>query len=195
MRQANFSRRTNETSIEVSVNLDGSGNNTIQTGIGFFDHMLTQIAVHGLFDIEITAQGDLEIDKHHTIEDVALTLGQAFAHALGDRKGIRRMGQAAVPMDEALCEVIVDLSGRPYSVFQGEWLSPNVGDIPVTLVEHFFYSLSMTLKANIHAKIRYGRDDHHKAEGLFKALARALSTAVQIDPRRADAVPSSKGVL
>ena len=195
MRQASVNRKTNETSIEVSVNLDGSGNYAIQTGIGFFDHMLTQIAVHGLFDIEITAQGDLEIDKHHTIEDVALTLGQAIAQALGDRKGIRRMGQAVVPMDEALCEVIVDLSGRPYSIFQGEWLAPNVGEIPVTLLEHFFYSLSMTLKANIHTNIRYGRDDHHKAEGLFKALARALSTAVQIDPRRKDAVPSSKGVL
>jgi len=195
MRQANVNRKTNETNIDVTVNLDGSGNCAIQTGIGFFDHMLTQIAVHGLFDIEIAAQGDLDIDTHHTIEDVALALGQAFSQALGDRKGIRRMGQAAVPMDEALCEVFVDLSGRPYSVFQGEWLAPNVGDIPVSLVEHFFYSLSMTLKANIHANIRYGRDDHHKAEGLFKALARALSTAVQIDPRRADAVPSSKGVL
>lgn len=195
MRQATVKRKTNETNIEVSINLDGSGNYAIQTGIGFFDHMLTQLAVHGLFDIEIAAQGDLEIDNHHTIEDVALTLGQAFAQALGERKGIRRMGQAVVPMDEALCEVIVDLSGRPYSVFQGEWLAPNVGDFPVTLVEHFFYSLSMTLKANIHANIRYGRDDHHKAEGLFKALARALSTAVEIDPRRSEAVPSSKGVL
>lgn len=195
MRQATVERKTNETSIKVSVNLDGSGKYAIQTGVGFFDHMLTQLAVHGLFDIEIAAKGDLEIDNHHTIEDVALTLGQAFAQALGDRKGIMRMGQAAVPMDEALCEVIIDLSGRPYSVFTGDWLASSVGDIPVTLMEHFFYSLSMAIKANIHAAIRYGRDDHHKAEGLFKALGRSLSKAVQIDPRRADAVPSSKGVL
>lgn len=195
MRQATVERKTNETNIKVSINLDGSGKYTIQTGIGFFDHMLTQLAVHGLFDIEIAAQGDLEIDNHHTIEDVALTLGQAVDQALGDRKGIRRMGQALVPMDEALCEVIIDLSGRPYSVFQGDWLASSVGDIPVTLLEHFYYSFCMTSKANIHANIRYGRDDHHKSEGLFKALARALSDAVQIDPRRAGIVPSSKGVL
>jgi len=195
MRQATVERKTNETNIKISLNLDGSGNHSIQTGIGFFDHMLIQLAVHGLFDIEITAKGDLEVDRHHTVEDVALTLGQAFDQALGDRKGIRRMGQAAVPMDEALCEVIVDLSGRPYLVFQADWLAPSVGDIPVTMVEHFFYSLSMTLKANIHAIIHYGRDDHHRAEGLFKALARSLSEAAEIDSRRVGAVPSSKGVL
>ena len=195
MRQATVERKTNETNIKISLNLDGSGNHSIQTGIGFFDHMLIQLAVHGLFDIEITAKGDLEVDRHHTVEDVALTLGQAFDQALGNRKGIRRMGQAAVPMDEALCEVIVDLSGRPYLVFQADWLAPSVGDIPVTMVEHFFYSLSMTLKANIHAIIHYGRDDHHRAEGLFKALARSLSEAAEIDSRRVGAVPSSKGVL
>ena len=195
MRQATAERKTNETNIKISLNLDGSGNHSIQTGIGFFDHMLIQLAVHGLFDIEITAKGDLEVDRHHTVEDVALTLGQAFDQALGNREGIRRMGQAAVPMDEALCEVIVDLSGRPYLVFQADWLAPSVGDIPVTMVEHFFYSLSMTLKANIHAIIHYGRDDHHRAEGLFKALARSLSEAAEIDSRRVGAVPSSKGVL
>lgn len=195
MRQARIERSTNETQILVQVNLDGTGNCTIETGIPFFDHMLTQLAVHGQFNLEIKGSGDLSVDTHHTIEDVALVLGQALDQALGDRKGLVRMGSAVVPMDEALVEVAIDLSGRPYCVFTGQWTGLTVGDIPVTLLEHFLYSLSVTLRANLHANLHYGRDDHHQAEALFKALARALSAATRLDPRRAGGIPSSKGVL
>jgi imidazoleglycerol-phosphate dehydratase len=195
MRQTVVERETSETKVKVHLNLDGKGIYKIQTGIGFLDHMLTQLAVHGLFDLQIDATGDTQIDNHHTVEDVALTLGQAFDQALKDKRGLVRMGQAVVPMDEALCEVVVDLSGRPYAVFNGEWNAANVGNLPVSLIEHFFYSLSMAMKANLHARIRYGRDDHHKAEGLFKALGRALNAATRIEVRRSDDIPSSKGVL
>jgi len=188
-------RKTLETNIKVLLNVDGNGMYKIHTGIGFFDHMLTQLAVLGLFDLEVEVFGDLTVDSHHTVEDVALTLGQAFADVVKDKRGLVRMGQAIVPMDEALCEVIVDLSGRPYSVFTGEWNSSKIGDLPVTLIEHFFYSLCMSMKANLHAHIRYGRDDHHKAEALFKALGKALSAATRIELRRSDNIPSSKGVL
>ncbi len=195
MRKAMIERKTNETEIKLKINLDGCGQHAINTGIPFFDHMLTQIAVHGLFDLEIDAQGDLSVDPHHTIEDVALALGLGFLQALGEKIGIERMGQALVPMDEALCQVVVDFSGRPYLVFEAAWLDPRVADIPVTLVEHFFYSFSMTAKATLHAQVLYGRDNHHKVEGLFKAFGRALKVAVVLDPRRGDQIPSSKGVL
>jgi imidazoleglycerol-phosphate dehydratase len=195
MRYTVVERETSETKIKIRLNLDGKGIHKIQTGIGFFDHMLIQLTVHGLFDLEIDASGDVQVDNHHTVEDVALTLGQAFDQALKDKRGLVRMGQAVVPMDESLCEVIVDLSGRPYSVFTGDWNSFSVGDLPVSLIEHFFYSLSMSMKANLHAHIRYGRDDHHKTEGLFKALGRALNVATRIETRRSDDIPSSKGVL
>lgn len=179
----------------LTLNLDGSGQHGIQTGVGFLDHMLMHLAVHGLFDLTVQATGDLHIDPHHTIEDTALVLGQAFAEALSDKKGIARMGHAYVPMDEALAFVAVDLSGRPYAVMQAEWHTPAIGQFPTSLVPHFFESLAVTMKANLHARVLYGRDDHHQAEALFKALARALSAAVQIDPRRAGAVPSTKGSL
>lgn len=195
MRQTVVERETSETKVKVHLNLDGKGIYKIQTGIGFLDHMLTQLAVHGLFDLQVEATGDTQIDNHHTVEDVALTIGQAFDQALKDKRGLVRMGQAVVPMDEALCEVVVDLSGRPYAVFNGEWNAVSVGNLPVSLIEHFFYSLSMAMKANLHAHIRYGRDDHHKAEGLFKALGRALNTATRIEVRRSEDIPSSKGVL
>lgn len=195
MRKATIERKTNETEIKLKINLDGSGQYDINTGIPFFDHMLTQVAVHGLFDLEIKADGDLAVDQHHTIEDTALTLSQAFLEALGNKAGIERVGQALVPMDEALCQVVVDLSGRPYLVFDAEWNDPRVADIPITLVEHFFYSFSMTSKSTLHARVLYGRDNHHKVEGLFKAFGRALKMAVAFDPRRQDRVPSSKGVL
>jgi imidazoleglycerol-phosphate dehydratase len=195
MRTATITRKTNETNITLVLNLDGSGQHDIQTGVGFLDHMLTHLAVHGLFDLTVRAAGDLHIDAHHTIEDTALTLGQAFAEALGDKKGIVRMGHAYVPMDEALAFVAVDLSGRPYAVMQAEWHTPTIGHFPTSLVPHFFESLAVTMKANLHARVLYGRDDHHQAEALFKALARALSAAVQIDTRRAGAVPSTKGSL
>jgi imidazoleglycerol-phosphate dehydratase len=195
MRTALIERKTHETVIQLKLNLDGSGQHAISTGIGFFDHMLTQIAIHGLFDLEIDAKGDLDVDQHHTIEDVGLALGAAFNQALGERKGINRMGQALVPMDESLCGVVVDLSGRPYLVFIADWKETRVADLPVSLIEHFFYSFCMTAKANIHAQVYYGRDAHHKAEALFKGLARALRTAAQMDPDRDNQIPSSKGTL
>jgi imidazoleglycerol-phosphate dehydratase len=195
MRQAIITRKTNETDIKLKINLDGSGLYNINTGIPFFDHMLTQVAIHGLFDVEIDVKGDLEIDQHHTIEDVALALGQGFQEALGDKAGIERVGEALVPMDESLCQVVLDLSGRPYLVYDAQWDDPRVADFPVPLVEHFFYSFSMTSKTTLHARVLYGRDNHHKVEGLFKAFARALKKAVALDPRRQDQIPSSKGVL
>lgn len=195
MRSTKISRQTNETQITIKLELDGTGKHEISTGIGFFDHMLTHLAVHGLFDLSVQAQGDLEIDTHHTIEDVALVLGQAFDRALGDRKGIFRMGDCFAPMDETLAHVAIDLSGRPYAVIQTEWYAPYIGNIPTTLFPHFFESFAVTSRCNLHARILYGRDDHHQAEALFKAWARALDTATQIDPRRMGAIPSTKGTL
>ena len=195
MRIVEISRQTNETQIVIKLDLDGTGRHEISTGIGFLDHMLTHLAVHGLFDLSVKAQGDLEIDAHHTVEDVALTLGQAFDKALGDRKGIVRISDCFVPMDETLAHVTIDLSGRPYSVVQAEWHTPYIGNIPTTLFPHFFESFAITARCNLHARVLYGRDDHHQAEALFKAWARALDKATQIDPRRADAIPSTKGTL
>ncbi len=195
MRTAEISRQTNETQITIKLNLDGSGQHEIATGIGFFDHMLTHLAVHGLFDLMLQARGDLEIDTHHTVEDVALVLGQVFDKALGDRKGILRMGDCFAPMDETLAQVAMDLSGRPYAVIQADWHTPYIGNIPTTLFSHFFESFAVTARCNLHARILYGRDDHHQAEALFKAWARALDQATQIDPRRAGAIPSTKGIL
>jgi imidazoleglycerol-phosphate dehydratase len=195
MRTAEISRQTNETQIEIKLDLDGTGKHEISTGIGFLDHMLTHLAVHGLFDLTVHARGDLHIDVHHTVEDVALALGQAFDKALGDRKGIVRMGDCFAPMDETLAHVAIDLSGRPYTVFQAEWHTPYVGDIPVTLFQHFFESFAVTSRSNLHARVLYGRDDHHQAEGLFKAWARALDAASQFDSRRGGAIPSTKGTL
>jgi len=195
MRTAEISRQTNETQIAIKLDLDGSGKHEISTGVGFLDHMLTHLAVHGLFDLFIQAKGDLHIDTHHTVEDVALTLGQAFDQALGDRKGIVRMGDCFAPMDEALAHVAIDLSGRPYAVIQGAWHTPYIGNIPITLLPHFFESFTVTSRCNLHARVLYGRDDHHQAEALFKAWARALDGATQIDPRRAGSIPSTKGTL
>ena len=195
MRTAEVSRQTNETQIQIKLDLDGTGKHEISTGIGFLDHMLTHLAVHGLFDLAVQAKGDLHIDTHHTVEDVALTLGQAFDRALGDRKGIVRMGHYFAPMDEALAHVAIDLSGRPYAVIQAEWHTPYIGNIPTTLFPHFFESFAVTSRCNLHARVLYGRDDHHQAEALFKAWARALDVAAQIDPRRAGSIPSTKGTL
>jgi imidazoleglycerol-phosphate dehydratase len=195
MRTAEIQRTTNETDIQLRLNLDGSGAHEIATGVGFLDHMLTHVAVHGLFDIQLQARGDLHIDSHHTIEDCALALGMALNDALADRKGIARMGSAYVPMDEALAFVALDLSGRPYSVFEAEWRAPMIGQLPTSLVGHFFESLAVTARMNLHARVLYGRDDHHQAEALFKALGRALDAATQIDVRRGGAVPSTKGTL
>jgi imidazoleglycerol-phosphate dehydratase len=195
MRTTEISRTTNETQIQIKLNLDGAGKHDVSTGVGFLDHMLTHLAVHGLFDLSINAKGDLHIDVHHTVEDVALALGQAFDQALGDRKGIVRMGDCFAPMDETLAHVAIDLSGRPYAVIQAEWHSPYVGNIPTTLFPHFFESFAVTARCNLHARVLYGRDDHHQAEALFKAWARALDAATQLDSRRADAIPSTKGTL
>lgn len=195
MRTANIKRTTNETQIEIDLNLDGSGIcGSIATGIGFLDHMLTHIAVHGLFDLSVKASGDLHVDTHHTLEDVALVLGAAFDQALGERKGITRMGSFYVPMDETLAFVALDFSGRPYCVVDAEWGPTPVGGIPTSLFPHFLESFAVTSRSNLHARVLYGRDDHHKAEALFKALARALDAATMLDPRRAN-VPSTKGTL
>jgi imidazoleglycerol-phosphate dehydratase len=195
MRTAAIKRQTHETDIVLTLALDGTGQYQIETGIGFLDHMLTHVAAHGLFDLTVQAKGDLHIDPHHTVEDVALVLGQAFAEALGDKAGIARMGSAYVPMDEALAFVAVDLSGRPYCVAEVAWTGPSVGSIPVTLIPHFFESFAVAAKANVHARVLYGKDDHHKAEALFKALGRALDIATQKDPRRRGTIPSTKGTL
>ena len=195
MRTAEISRQTQETQIEVRLAVEGTGKHAISTGVGFLDHMLTHLAVHGLFDLTVQAQGDLHIDSHHTVEDVALTLGQAFDQALGDRKGIVRMADCFAPMDDTLAHVAVDLSGRPYTVIQADWHTPYIGNIPTTLFPHFFESFSITSRCNLHARVLYGRDDHHQAEALFKAWARALDTATQIDTRRAGLIPSTKGTL
>jgi imidazoleglycerol-phosphate dehydratase len=194
-RSAQIERKTNETSIRLSLEIDGSGQAQIETGIGFLDHMLHHVTVHGLFDLQLQAQGDLQIDPHHTVEDVALVLGQAFDRALGDRQGLVRMASSYVPMDESLALVVVDLSGRPYTVFQATWATSAVGGLPTSLFEHFLHSLAVTGRFNLHAQVLYGRDDHHKAEALFKALGRALDAATQLDPRRGSAIPSTKGSL
>ena len=195
MRKAEVQHKTEETEIRVQLNLDGSGQHEIDTGVGFLDHMLSHLAVHGLFDLQLKARGDLHVDTHHTVEDCALALGQAFNEALGERRGITRMGSAYVPMDEALAFIAVDLSGRPYAVVHAEWHSPAVGGIATSLLPHLLESFAFAARCNLHARVLYGRDDHHQAEALFKALGRALDTATQIDPRRESAVPSTKGTL
>jgi imidazoleglycerol-phosphate dehydratase len=193
-RTATIDRQTSETSIQMELNLDGRGRHAIHTGVGFLDHMLTAFAVHGLFDLTVTAEGDLHIDSHHTIEDVAIVLGQAIDRALGDRRGIVRAGHAYMPMDEALGFVAIDISGRPYTVFEATWHTAEIGQFPTDLVQHFFETVAVHARLTLHARCLYGRNDHHQAEALFKALARALRMAVAIDPRR-DAVPSTKGTL
>jgi imidazoleglycerol-phosphate dehydratase len=195
MRCAEIHRKTNETEVHVSLNLDGNGNYQIETGIGFLDHLLSQVAMHGLFNLQLKAVGDLHVDVHHTVEDCALALGQALDLALGDRRGINRIGSAYVPMDEALAFVCIDLSGRPYTVIQAEWRSPAVGNIPTSLLPHFLESFAAAGRCNLHARLLYGRDDHHQAEALFKALGRGLEAAVRLEPRRQGNIPSTKGSL
>lgn len=195
MRHANVMRATEETQIEVKLTIEGQGRSEIDSGVGFLDHMLEQIAVHGLFDLELAARGDLEIDDHHTVEDCALLLGRAFDEALEERNGIVRVGSAWAPMDEALAFVAIDFSGRPYSVLDIAWAEERVADLPASLLTHFLESFAVTARANLHARLAYGRNGHHQAEALFKALARALDVATKIDSRREDSVPSSKGTV
>ncbi len=195
MRVAEFSRKTNETDISISLNLDGIGKTDISTGFGFVDHLLQNFALHGLFDLRLQAQGDYHVDPHHTVEDVAIVLGSAFDRALGERKGIVRMADFFTPMDESLAHVVVDLSGRPYAVIHVEWKTPAIAQIPTSLLTHFLESFAVAARCNLHARLLYGRDDHHQAEALFKALGRALEKATRIDPRRAERIPSTKGSL
>lgn len=195
MRRATVQRKTKETDISLTVVLDGSGKSSISTGVGFFDHMLDQIARHALFDLEISAKGDLHIDDHHTVEDVGIALGQAIRQALGDRRGIRRYATAYVPMDEALTRAAIDLSGRAFLVFEANFPTPKVGTFDTELVREFFQALTGNCAANVHIDNIRGANSHHIAESCFKALARALREAVEVDPRQADAIPSTKGVL
>ncbi len=191
MRCSHRSRVTRETDIELTLNLDGTGKAEIHTGIGFFDHMLSAFALHGGFDLTVEAKGDLEVDCHHTVEDTGIVLGQAFAEALGDKSGIARYGTAFLPMDEALAFVTLDISNRPYLVFEAAFLSDAVGGFDLQMVEEFFRAFSFQAGITLHAKTLCGRNDHHKAEALFKGLARALRQAVV----PADGVQSTKGVL
>jgi imidazoleglycerol-phosphate dehydratase len=192
-RRAVVARRTRETSVTASVDLDGSGRVILATGIGFWDHLLGSLGHHGLFDLEIQADGDLAVDEHHTVEDVALVLGSAFAAALGDRAGIARFGDARVPMDESLASVVLDLGGRPYAVVDLPFRSERVGELPLQLVEHALEAFARTAGATLHVS-GGGRNDHHLAEAAFKALGRALRQASAIDPRRLG-VASLKGSL
>jgi imidazoleglycerol-phosphate dehydratase len=192
-RRAERTRGTQETQVRVTVDLDGTGEAGIRTGVGFYDHLLTSLAHHSLIDLVIEAQGDLEIDEHHTVEDVALTLGQALAEALGDRTGIARFGDAAVPMDESLARCALDLSGRPYAVIDLPFRGERMGELSTQLVEHALGSFAQAAGATLHLS-GTGRNDHHLAEAAFKALARSLRAAVTIDPRRSG-VASTKGSL
>ena len=193
-RVAKIERITNETKIKLELNLDGSGKSEINTGIGFLDHMLNLWAFHGLFDLKIKCSGDLEIDAHHTTEDIAIVLGSALAKAVGEKKGICRYGHAYVPMDEALIRAALDLSGRSEFVFSGEFSQQTIGQLDTQMITHFFRSLAMSSGMTLHMVILYGINDHHKCEGLFKALGRALRVAVELDPRRTEVV-STKGTL
>lgn len=195
MRKATVARKTRETDITVTVDLDGTGRSDIRTGVGFFDHMLDQVARHGLIDLDIRAEGDLHIDFHHTVEDVGIALGQAVRQALGDMKGITRYADVHLPMDEALTRCAIDISGRPFLVFQAAFPRPKIGEFDTELVEEWFRAFAMNAGITLHVANLYGGNAHHIAESCFKALARALRTAVAIDPRRADAVPSTKGSL
>ena len=193
-RVAKIERITNETNIKLELSLDGSGKTEIKTGIGFLDHMLNLWAFHGLFDLKIKCSGDLEIDAHHTTEDIAIVLGSALAKAVGEKKGISRYGHAYVPMDEALIRTVLDLSGRSEFVFSGEFSQQTIGQLDTQMITHFFRSLAMSSGMTLHMVILYGINDHHKCEGLFKALGRALRVAVELDPRRTEVV-STKGTL
>jgi imidazoleglycerol-phosphate dehydratase len=194
-RQASRSRKTNETEIRVALNLDGTGQHKLHTGIPFFDHMLAQLARHGGYALEVAAKGDLEIDGHHTVEDVGWVLGQALNDALGDRRGIARFGHAYVPLDEALTRVVIDLSGRPYLVYKAEFRVARIGDLQTELVEEFLKAFVQEGKFNLHVENLYGRNQHHIAETIFKATARALRMATRVGAEASSEIPSTKGVL
>ena len=195
MRKASVRRTTKETDVEVAVDLDGTGVADIQTGVGFFDHMLDLLARHSRIDLSVKAKGDLHIDHHHTTEDVGIALGQAVKRALGDMKGITRYADVHLPMDEALTRVALDISGRPFLVFKAEFSRDKVGSFDTELVQEWFQAFAMNAGITLHVETLYGSNDHHIAESCFKGLARALRTAVAIDPRAAGEIPSTKGTL
>jgi len=195
MRQAEVSRNTLETQVTVKLNLDGTGLARLDTGVPFLDHMLDQIARHGLMDLEIKSKGDLHIDAHHTVEDVGITLGQAFAQACGDKKGVRRYGHAYVPLDEALSRVVLDLSGRPGLEFHVDFTRERIGEFDVDLTREFFQGFVNHARVTLHIDNLRGVNAHHQCETVFKAFGRALRAAVELDPRAADALPSTKGAL
>ncbi|MCK9408147.1 MAG: imidazoleglycerol-phosphate dehydratase HisB [Bacteriovoracaceae bacterium] len=194
MRKSSIKRKTKETDISVTLELNGSGQSSVSTGIGFLDHMLDLFAKHGLFDLTVTCKGDLHVDDHHTTEDVGIALAGAFVKALGEKKGITRYGTAYVPMDETLARCVVDLSGRSAMVFHADFNRKKVGDLSTEMVEHFFQSFAENLKANIHIEVLYGKNTHHKIEAIFKSFARAMRQACEIDPR-VKGVLSTKGSL
>lgn len=194
MRKVSKQRNTRETKIQLTINLDGSGKVAARSGISYLDHMLEQLAFHGLFDLELQCEGDLEVDCHHTVEDISLTLGAAVLEALGDKQGIIRYGQMYVPMDETLVRTVLDLSGRPDFTFQGEFRQLAIGALDTQMIPHFFKSFAIASKTTLHMAILYGENDHHKCEGLFKSFARALRQATALDSRRAG-VTSTKGML
>jgi imidazoleglycerol-phosphate dehydratase len=194
-RQASLARATSETDIRLTLDLDGSGVAQIATGVGFFDHMLTALARHGLLDLAVAAKGDLYIDDHHTVEDVGIVLGQALRQALGDKRGIRRFGQCLLPMDEALAEAAIDISGRPFLAWSVPFQRPKIGSFDTELVEEFFRAFAFNAGITLHVTLKAGSNAHHVAEACFKAVARALRMAVEMDPRTAGEIPSTKGSL
>ena len=194
-RSVTLSRKTAETGIELSLVVDGSGVSEIATGVPFFDHMLTLFSKHGLFDLNVKCDGDIEVDYHHTVEDVGLVLGDAFKQALGDKKGIRRYGFFLLPMDESLARIALDIGGRPHLVYSADAPTMFVRDFNIILVKEFCRAFSNALGANLHVQLVYGEEPHHVAEAIFKCLARAMDVATQIDPRAADSLPSTKGLI
>jgi len=195
MRQASIKRETGETTISLTVDLDGSGRSQVATGVGFLDHMLTLLARHALIDLDIKAEGDLEVDDHHTVEDVGIALGQALRQALGDKRGIKRYADCLMPMDEALTRVALDISGRPFLVFRADFPAAKIGTFDVELVREWFQAFASNAGVTLHVETLYGANGHHIAESCFKGLARALREAVAIDPSAGDRVPSTKGTL
>ena len=194
-RTADIDRKTAETDIQLSINLDGSGQSDIQTGVGFFDHMLELFAKHAVIDLKVRANGDMHVDQHHTVEDTGICLGQAVKEALGDKVGIRRYGHFTLPMEETLVNVAIDLSGRYYMVFNAEFPSSKIGDFDSELVEDFWQAFAANVLGNYHVNIHYGRNSHHISEGIFKCTARAFRMAIEADPRMEGVIPSTKGTL
>ena len=195
MRTARIQRKTHETDILVEVNLDGTGAYDVATGIGFLDHMIEQFSRHSLIDVTCRITGDLHVDQHHTTEDSAIAIGQALVQAMGDKAGIGRYGTAYSPMDEALCRVALDISGRPWLVWKAEFSQPRLGEMDTELFQHWFHSIAQAIGITLHIELLYGQNNHHIIEGIFKGFARAMRQAVELDPRKGGAIPSTKGVL